>query len=173
MNLHLDRSLKGVHPTAFIAWNATIIGDVTVGRDSSVWYGVVIRADTTPVTIGDETNVQEGCVLHADPGYPAIIGNRVTLGHGAIVHGATIEDDVLVGIRAVVLNGARVGRGSLVGAGAVVTEGTVIPPNSLVLGVPAKAVKEVTPEQAQRIRESAISYVEYAKQHKAAQEQKR
>lgn len=166
MKLHLDRSLRGVHPTAFIAPNATIIGDVTIGRHSSVWYGAVIRADTTPVTIGDETNIQEGCILHADPGYPARIGDRVTLGHGAIVHGATIEDDVLVGIRAVVLNGAKVGRGSIVGAGAVVTEGTIIPPNSLVLGVPAKAVKEVTPEQAKRIRESAISYVEYAKQHK-------
>lgn len=170
MALDLDRSRRKVHPTAFIAENATIVGDVTIGPESSVWYGAVIRADTTPVTIGEQTNIQDGCILHADPGFPAVIGDRVTIGHGAIVHGATVEDDALIGMRAVVLNGAKVGRGSIVGSGAVVAEGASIPPNSLALGIPARVVRELAPEQTRRIKESALAYVEHAKEHKASQE---
>ena len=117
-----------VDPTAFIAPGAVVLGDVTIGKDASVWYGAVIRGDCEAIRIGDETNVQDGCILHADPGFPCILGNRVTLGHAAIVHGATVEDDVLIGMRAVVMNGAKIGRGSIVAVGAVVTEGTEIPP---------------------------------------------
>jgi len=170
MALDLDRSRGKVHPTVFIAENATIVGDVTIGPESSVWYGAVIRADTTPVTIGEQTNIQDGCILHADPGFPAVIGDRVTVGHGAIVHGATVEDDVLIGMKAVILNGAKVGRGSIVGSGAVVAEGASIPPNSLALGIPARVVRELALEQTRRIKESALAYVEYAKEHKASQE---
>ncbi len=170
--LNLDWTRAKVDPSVFVADNATIIGDVTIGRDSSVWYGAVLRGDVEPITIGERTSVQDGCVLHTDPGFPVIVGSGVTVGHGAIVHGAVVEDDVIVSMGAVILSGARIGSGCIVGAGAVVTEGTTILPNSLVLGVPAKAVKSLTPEQARRIKESAEHYVRYAKEHKAEQERR-
>jgi carbonic anhydrase/acetyltransferase-like protein (isoleucine patch superfamily) len=133
-----------VDQSAFIAAGAVVVGNVTIGERSSVWFNAVLRGDTEALVIGKRTNIQDGCILHADPGYPCAIGNGVTVGHGAIVHGAIIEDDVLVGMRAVVMNGARIGRGSIVATGAVVTEGTQVPPGSLVLGMPAKVVRQVT-----------------------------
>ncbi|MCS7286545.1 MAG: gamma carbonic anhydrase family protein [Anaerolineae bacterium] len=150
-----------IDPSAFIAPGAFIIGDVTIGPESSVWFGAVLRGDIAPIVVGRKTNIQDGAVVHVDIGQPTFIGNGVTVGHGAILHGCTIRDNVLIGIRAVVLTGAVIGENSIVGAGAVVTEGTVIPPNSLVLGIPARVVGEITPELLQRIKESAEHYRNY------------
>jgi len=143
-----------VHPTA------TVIGHATLGAHVSVWPGAVIRADRDAITIGDESNVQDGVVMHCDPGMPCVIGARVTIGHRAVVHGCTVEDGALIGIGAVVLNGAVVGRGSLVAAGAVVAEGMVIPPGSLVVGIPAKVLRPLSEEQRARVAKSYATYVE-------------
>jgi len=148
-----------IDPTAFVAANAVVLGDVTIGAESTVWYSAVIRGDTAAIQIGRQTNVQDGCILHADPGFPCTLGDRVTLGHGAIVHGATVEDDCLIGMRAVVMNGARIGRGSIVAVGSVVTEGTEIPPGSVVLGQPGKVKRETTERDRERIRHAAEHYV--------------
>ena len=127
----------------FLAQDVVVAGDVTIGEDATLWYGVVARAEYSTVTIGARSNVQDGTVLHADPGSPCTVGEDVTIGHRAVIHGCTLEDGVLVGMGAVVLNGAVVGAGSLVAAGAVVREGQVIPPNSLVAGVPAEVRKDL------------------------------
>jgi len=156
-----------VDPSAFIAPSAVVLGDVTIGPQASVWFGAVIRGDAEAIRIGRQTNVQDGCVLHADPGLACILGDRVTLGHGAIVHGAVVDDDAMIGIRATVLNGARIGSGSIVGAGAVVTEGSVVPPNSLVLGIPAKVVRETNGQDRERIAHAAKHYVELAEVYRA------
>jgi len=152
-----------VESTAFIAPGAVVIGDVTIGAESTVWFGAVVRGDTEAIRIGRQTNVQDGCVLHADEGFPCTLGDRVTLGHGAIVHGATVEDDCLIGMRAVVMNGAKIGKGSIVAVGSIVTEGTDIPPNSVVIGQPAKVRRETTERDRERIRHAAEHYVEAAK----------
>ncbi len=144
--------------TAWIHETAVVLGNVTLGDDVSVWPGAVIRADVDRIVIGDRTNVQDGVVIHCDAGVPTIIGNDCVLGHRAVVHGSTLEDAVLVGMGAILLNGTRVGTGSIVGAGAVCTEHTIIPPNSLVLGVPAKVVKTLGPDSAERIRDNASRY---------------
>lgn len=148
-----------VDPSVFIAPNATVLGDVTIDADASVWFQAVIRGDTEAIRVGRETNIQDGSVLHADPGFPCTLGERVTVGHGAIVHGATVEDDCLVGMRAVVMNGARIGAGSIVGVGAVVTEGTQIAPGSLVLGVPGRVVRTLQPSDRERIAHASQHYV--------------
>lgn len=145
--------------SAWIAPTATVVGEVHLGAQSSVWFGAVIRGDCDSVTIGDRTNVQDLACLHADPGFPCRVGSDVTIGHAAIVHGATVEDEVLIGIRATVLNGARIGRGSLIGAAALVTEGAIIPPGSLVMGVPGKVVRQVNASDLERIRRGAAHYV--------------
>lgn len=157
-----------VHPTAFIAPTATVVGQVTVGEEASVWFGVVIRGDTEAVVIGPQSNVQDGCILHADPGEPCRLGARVSLGHGAIVHAAIVEDEALIGIRATVLNGARVGRGSLVAAGALVPPGLIIPPDSVVMGVPGKVVRAVNADDRARIQHTADHYVVYARRYAEA-----
>jgi carbonic anhydrase/acetyltransferase-like protein (isoleucine patch superfamily) len=151
------------HPTAFIASGAVVLGDVTIGERSSVWFNAVIRGDTERIVIGKETNIQDGCILHADAGFPCTLGDRVTLGHGAIVHGATIEDDVMIGMRAVVMNGARIGRGSIVAVGAIVLEEMYVPPGSVVMGTPAVIKREVTERDTNRIRHAAEHYVKAAK----------
>jgi carbonic anhydrase/acetyltransferase-like protein (isoleucine patch superfamily) len=156
-----------VAPGAFVAPGAVLVGDVTLGEGSSVWYNAVVRADREAVRIGRFTNVQDNCTLHADPGYPAVLGNHVTVGHGAVVHGATVEDEALIGIGATVLNGAVVGRGSVVGVGAVITEGTQIPPGVLALGLPARVVRGLTPEELEANRRRAVSYAELAGRHAA------
>lgn len=160
MDEHLEALVDRieVHPSAYIFPNTFLAGAISVGPDSSIWPMSVLRADSVPITIGAGSNIQDGCIIHGDPGFPVIIGDRVTLGHGAIVHGAVLEDEVLIGIGAVVLNGARIGRGSMVGARALVTEGTQVPPGSLVLGVPGR-VRPLSPEQAARIREAAEHYI--------------
>ena len=145
--------------SAWVHATATLIGQVSLGEQVSVWPGAVLRADRDAIRIGDETNVQDGAVLHCDPGLPLTIGKRVTIGHRAVVHGCTIEDDALIGIGAVVLNGAVIGSGSLVAAGAVVGEGQVIPPESLVVGVPARVLRALNEAQRARVRSGSATYV--------------
>ncbi len=160
-----------VHPTAFIARGAVVVGDVTLEENTSVWFNAVLRGDCEPIRIGRRSNVQDGCILHADPGFPCTLGEGVTLGHGAIVHGATIGDNVVVGMKAVVQNGAVVGENSIIAVGAVVTEGAQIPPGSLVMGIPGKVKRPLQPEEIERIRLGAEHYVHNAKVFAAAQEQ--
>jgi carbonic anhydrase/acetyltransferase-like protein (isoleucine patch superfamily) len=155
-----------VHPSAWVAAGAVVVGNVSIGEDSSIWFNAVLRGDTDPIRIGRRTNIQDGCILHADPGFPCTIGEGVTVGHGAIVHGATVENDVLIGMRAVVMNGARIGSGSIVGTGAVVTEGTQIPAGSLVLGLPGKVARSVGADELERIRTTAARYVERFKRYR-------
>ncbi len=135
-----------------------------------MWYGAVLRGDTEPIRIGARTNVQDGCVLHADPGYPAVIGDGCVVGHNAVVHGCEVGDGCLVGMGATILNGAKIGEGSVVAAGALVSEGKEFPPRSLIVGVPAKRVREVTDEQTQDIANGARTYVERAAAHREALE---
>ena len=148
-----------VAPSAYIAAGARLVGDVTLGANSSVWFNAVLRGDTAPITIGSGTNIQDLACLHADPGFPCQLGDRVTVGHAAIVHGAIVEDDVLIGMKAVVMNGARIGRGSLIGVGAVVLEGMQIPAGSVVLGMPARIKRLVTPQDTERIHHAAAHYI--------------
>ena len=162
----------GVHPCvapeAFVADGATLVGSVTVATGASVWFGAVVRGDGAPIAIGEDSNIQDGAVLHSDPDFPVSVGARVSVGHRAVVHGCTVEDDSLVGMGAVVLNGAVVGRGSLVAAGSVVLEGTVVPPGSLVAGVPGKVKREVTDAERERIRSGAASYVSRSAAYRSA-----
>ncbi|MHA7283162.1 gamma carbonic anhydrase family protein [Arthrobacter sp. TMS2-4] len=157
-----------VHDKAFIAPTATLIGDVTIGQASSAFYAVTIRADTTPIRIGEGSNLQDNVVVHADPGYPAIIGDRVSVGHGAVVHGCFIEDDCLIGMHATIMNGAIIGAGSLIAAGAVVLEGTVVPPRSLVTGVPAKVRRQLTDDEVIGVKANAKQYRSLAEEHQRA-----
>jgi len=144
----------------WIAPNATLIGDILLEADASVWWGAVLRGDTERITVGRGSNVQDNAVLHTDTGYPLVIGAHVTVGHQAMLHGCTIGDGSLIGIGAVVLDGARIGRNCLIGAKALVGQGKVIPDNSLVLGVPGKVVGTVTPAQADLLRNGSVHYVE-------------
>jgi carbonic anhydrase/acetyltransferase-like protein (isoleucine patch superfamily) len=158
-----------VDPSAFIARGAIVLGDVRLGRDVSVWYNAVLRGDTDRITIGDESNVQDLAMVHADPGFPCLIGRRVTAGHRVILHGCTIEDDCIIGMGAIILNGARVGSGSIVGAGAVLVEGMTVPPGSLVLGVPGRVIRTVDDVLTARIDHSWRHYVAAAKRHAAGE----
>ena len=155
-----------VHESVFVAPTASIIGNATLARDSSAFYGVSVRADTAAITVGEGSNLQDNVVLHADPGFPCTVGERVSVGHAAVVHGCTVEDDCLIGMGATVLNGAVVGAGSLVAAGAVVLEGTVVPPRSLVAGVPGKVRRELTDEEYDGVRANAARYRELAAAHR-------
>ena len=148
-----------VDPTAYIAPGAVVVGDVTIGPQSSVWFNAVIRGDVETIRIGSRTNIQDLAVLHADEGFPCKLGNRVTVGHSAIVHGARVDDDVMIGMRAVVMNGACVGAGSIVAVGAVVLEGTIIPPGSVAMGVPAKVKRPTDDRDRHRIAHAADHYV--------------
>jgi carbonic anhydrase/acetyltransferase-like protein (isoleucine patch superfamily) len=158
----LGEDAPEIAPSAFVADGATLIGKVTLQANSSVWYGATLRGDNERITIGENSNVQENTVMHADPGYPLTIGRDVTIGHQAMLHGCTIGDGALVGIQAVILNGAKIGKGCLVGAGALVTEGKEFPDNVLIIGTPAKAVRELTADDVARLKGSADSYVERA-----------
>ena len=155
-----------IHPSVFLAEGVVIRGDVTIGEQSSVWFNAVLRGDCETIRIGRRSNVQDACVLHADPGFPCVLGDEVTLGHGAIVHGAELADGVMIGMRAVVMNGVKIGSGSIIGVGAVVTEGSEIPPGSLVVGLPAKVKRELTAEEVNYIRHAAEHYVEQAQRYK-------
>ena len=159
----LDDKDPQMSATAWVADNAQVMGEVILGEDCSVWFGVTVRGDTAPIVIGAGTNVQDGSVLHADEGMPLVLGERVTVGHQVVLHGCTVGDESLIGIGAVVLNGARIGRHYLVGAGALVTEGKEFTDGSMILGSPAKAVRNLTPEQIEGLRRSAEHYVENAR----------
>jgi carbonic anhydrase/acetyltransferase-like protein (isoleucine patch superfamily) len=145
---------------AFVAPTAVVVGGVTMGPRSSIWYGAVARADAETIEIGERSNVQDGSTLHSDPGFPLVIGAGVTVGHRVILHGARIDDDVLVGMGSVVMNGAHIGSGSIIAAGAVVTQGKQIPPNSVVAGIPAKVVRQATDDDMAHIRGNAAAYYE-------------
>ncbi|GAA4982879.1 gamma carbonic anhydrase family protein [Pseudonocardia tropica] len=157
-----------VHEQAWVAPGAVLAGEVSVGAETGIWYTCVIRADLAPITLGSRTNVQDGSVLHADPGFPATVGDGVTIGHRAVVHGCTIEDDVLIGMGAVLMNGVHVGAGSLIAAGAVLTQGTVVPPGSLVAGVPGKVRRELGEAERDSIPLSAAAYVHLLGLHRDA-----
>jgi carbonic anhydrase/acetyltransferase-like protein (isoleucine patch superfamily) len=164
----LDDRVPQVHESAYVAESAELIGAVVVEAGASIWSNVVIRGDNETITIGRNSNVQEGSVLHADPGFPLAIGENVTVGHQAMLHGCTVEDGVLIGIQAVVLNGARIGRGSLVGAGSLVTEGKQFGEGQLILGSPAKAVRSLTEDGRARNLHAAANYVERGRRYRKA-----
>lgn len=151
----------------WIAETAQVIGDVRVGEDVGIWFGCVLRGDNEPIVIGRGTNIQENCVFHTDMGYPLTLGSGCTIGHKAILHGCTIGDNSLVGMGATVLNGARVGSNCLIGAGALVTEGKEVPDNSLVIGSPARTVKQLDDQAVSMLRASALHYIENAKRFSA------
>ncbi len=155
-----------IHPSAYVADCANVIGKAKIEANASVWFGVTIRGDNELITIGENSNVQENCVLHTDPGYPLTVGRNVTVGHQAMLHGCTIGDGSLVGIQAVILNGAKIGKNCLVGAGALVTEGKEFPDNSLILGSPAKAVRTLTEGDIARMQAGTAIYVKRAQTFK-------
>ncbi len=163
----LDGLTPHIADSAWVADSAEVMGDVALGDEVGIWFGVVVRGDTAPITVGARTNIQDLSVLHADLGLPLSIGAGVTVGHKAMLHGCTIGDNSLIGIGAVVLNGAKIGQGCLVGAGALVTEGKEFPDGSMIIGSPAKVVRSLTPEQLQGLRQSADHYVANAQRFKA------
>jgi len=150
-------------PAAFVARNATVIGDVTIAQGASIWYGAVVRGDVEKIVIGEFTNIQDGAILHGDPGEPTVLEDHVTIGHRAVVHGAYVERGCLIGIGAIVLNGVRVGAGSTIGAGAVVSK--AVPPRSLVIGIPGKVVRELSDTEVQHLIDHAQQYEELARVH--------
>lgn len=163
--------VDGIEPTvadsAWVADSAEVMGDVVLGDEVGIWFGVVVRGDTAPIRIGARTNIQDLSVLHADVGKPLEIGAGVTVGHKAVLHGCTVGDDSLIGIGAVVLNGAKIGRGCLVGAGSLVTEGKEFPDHSMILGCPAKVVKILSPEQSMRVALGAGAYTERSRSYRS------
>lgn len=154
------------HSSVFIATGAMVVGDVTLAQDVNVWFNAVLRADTEALSIGTRTNIQDGAILHADPGYPTIIGRGCTIGHGAIVHGARIGDNALIGMGAILLNGVVVGENCIVGAGALLTQGKTFPPDTLILGSPAKVIRELKADEIAGNRNAAEGYVEKAQAFK-------
>ena len=164
----LGETLPSIDSTAWVADSAQVIGDVHLGDQASVWFGAVLRGDNTRLHIGRRSNIQDGAIVHSDVGSPVHLGDDVTVGHQAMLHGCTVGDGSLIGIQAVVLNGARIGKGCLVAAGAVVTEGKEFPDGSLIMGAPAKVARELTPEQLAGLLRSAASYVAKAQQFKSS-----
>lgn len=158
----IDETSPSIDPSAWVAPSADLIGDVRLGPRASVWFGAVIRADNTPILLGAETNFQDGAVGHSDPGAPLTLGDRVTVGHQAILHGCTIHDEALIGMGARILNGAVISAQCIVGAGALVTEGKVFEPRSLIVGSPARAVRSLTDAQVALLRLSAAHYADKA-----------
>jgi len=163
----LDDLKPALHDSAWVADSAHVIGDVALGEDSSVWFGVVIRGDTDTITVGKGTNIQDGSVLHADHGMPLVIGENVTVGHQVMLHGCTIGDGSLIGIQAVVLNGAKIGKNCLVGAGSLVTEGKEFPDGCMILGSPAKAVRQLSDAQLEGLKMSAQHYIDNARRYRS------
>ncbi len=164
----LDGQAPQVADSAWVADSAQVMGNVTLGPDASVWFGTVVRGDTEHITIGAGSNIQDASVLHADHGMPLVVGERVTVGHQVMLHGCTIGDESLIGIGAVILNGAKIGRNCLVGAGALVTEGKEFPDGSMILGSPAKVVRQLSPEQIEGLRRSAQHYIDNAQRFRAS-----
>jgi len=158
-----DNFIPDCGRAAFVAWNAHVCGQVVLGTDSSVWYGATVRGDTEPIRIGDGTNIQENCVIHTDLGMPADIGSMITVGHGVILHGCTVHDGSLIGMGAIILNNAVIGTECIVGAGSLVTEGKKFPPRSLILGSPAKMIRELTMDEVSGIKTNTLHYIMLAK----------
>jgi len=165
MILHLGNARPQRRGPCFVAPGAILIGDITLGENSSIWFNAVVRADNDYISLGDNTNVQDGAVLHCDPGFPLIVGKNVTVGHQATIHGCTVGDYTLIGINATVLNGAVIGKHCLIGAHALVTEGTVIPDGSLVVGSPAKVLKPLSESQKESLSQSANEYAQKAAEY--------
>lgn len=157
-----------IDASAFTAPTSVVIGEVTMAARSSVWYHAVLRADCGPIVIGAGSNIQDNCSVHVDPGFPVTVGERVSVGHNAVLHGCTVEDDVLIGMGATVLNGAHIGTGSLIAAQALVPQGMRVPPGSLVAGVPAKVKRRLTQEELDGVKFNAVGYVELAEAHREA-----
>lgn len=162
----LDGVAPRVADSAWVADSAQVMGNVVLGEGASVWFGTVVRGDTDSITIGAGSNIQDASVLHADFGKPLVVGERVTVGHQVMLHGCTIGDETLIGIGAIVLNGARIGKNCLVGAGALVTEGKEFPDGSMIIGSPAKAVRDLSQEQIAGLRQSAQHYMDNARRFK-------
>ena len=162
----LDNIAPTLHATAWVAESAHVMGSVVLGQDTSVWFGVIIRGDNEPITVGRGTNIQENSVLHTDVGNPLVLGENVTIGHQVTLHGCTVGDGSLIGIGAVVLNGAVIGKSCLVGAGALVTEGKQFPDGCMIIGSPAKAVQQLSPEQIEGLQQSARTYISNAQRFK-------
>lgn len=162
----LDEHIPQIDPSAYVTDSANIIGKARIEANASIWFEVTIRGDNELIVVGENSNVQEGCVLHTDPGQPLTIGKNVTVGHQAMLHGCTIGDGSLVGIQAVILNGAKIGKNCLVGAGALVTEGKEFPDNSLIIGSPAKAVRTLSEEDIARMHGNTRNYVERGRHFK-------
>jgi carbonic anhydrase/acetyltransferase-like protein (isoleucine patch superfamily) len=156
----LDFGSPTIDDQAFVAPTAVVVGKVTMGPRSSIWYSAVARADHEVIEIGADSNIQDGSTLHADPGFPLIVGRGVTVGHRVVLHGARVDDDVLVGMGSIVLNGVHIGSGSIVAAGAVLTQGTEVPPGSVVGGVPAKVLRQATADDLEHIRSNALAYTD-------------
>jgi carbonic anhydrase/acetyltransferase-like protein (isoleucine patch superfamily) len=154
--------IPSVDNALFVAWNAEVAGSVSLGEETSIWFNATLRGDIEPITVGRGSNVQDGATLHVDFGLPCVVGERVSIGHQAILHGCTVGDDCLVGMGAVVLSGAVIGKESIVGAGAVVTEGKSFPPRSLIIGVPAKAVRTLDDAAIEKVKENGRVYVRLA-----------
>jgi carbonic anhydrase/acetyltransferase-like protein (isoleucine patch superfamily) len=149
-----------IDPTAWVAPTATVAGQVEIGSMGSIWFGAVLRGDIERIQIGSHSNIQDLCCLHSDEGYPCLVGNKVTVGHRAILHGAVIEDEVLVGMGAIILNGAKIGKHSLIGAGCLIPEGKIIPERSLVVGMPGRVIRQLTDAEVEKILDAAQHYVD-------------
>ena len=165
--LRLEDAEPELAEGAWVAPGTTVVGSVRLAEESSIWYGAVLRGDGDRIEVGPRSNVQDGCVLHADPGFPAVLGREVTVGHRAVVHGARVGNNVLVGMGAILLNGCRVGDNCLIGAGAILLEGTEVPPGSLVVGAPARVRRSLTDEEIRGIAGSAEEYVSLARRHRS------
>ena len=166
MILNFEGKKPIVSEKAYIAENATVIGEVIIGEYSSIWYNVVLRGDIAKINIGNNTSVQDGSIVHCDTGVPTIIGNNVTIGHNVLLHACKIGDGSLIGIGAIVLDGAEVGEGTIIGSGAIVTPRTKIPPFTMALGVPAKVVRNLTEEEVENLKKHAMDYVKLMKRYK-------
>jgi carbonic anhydrase/acetyltransferase-like protein (isoleucine patch superfamily) len=156
-----------IDPTAFLARGTIVLGDVQIGKDASLWYNTVVRGDTERIAIGEATNIQDLAMVHADPGFPCLVGARVTVGHRVILHGCTIEDECMIGMGSILLNGVRVGKGSVIGAGALLVEGMEVPPGSLVFGMPGRVVRAVDNSLRDRIDHAWRHYVAESRRHQA------
>ena len=162
----MEKNNLKIHQSVYIAPGAVVLGDVTVGEDAGIWFHATVRGDRAPVTIGRGSNIQDNCVVHVEPSHPVVIGENVTVGHSAVIHGCRIGDNSLIGMGAILMNGCEIGRNCVIGAGALVTLNTIIPDNSLVLGNPAKVKREVTSEEILSNIKNAVHYVAEAREYK-------
>ena len=161
-----EKNVPEVHPEAWVASNAAIIGKVKLEKNSSIWFNAVLRGDIELITIGENSNIQDGSVLHTDPGYPLTVGKGVTVGHMVMLHGCQISDDTLIGIGSIILNNAKIGKNCIIGANTLITENKVIPDNSLVVGSPGRVLRKVTDEEIKAVLENGKHYVDFSKKYK-------